>query len=1277
MAHTFETLLKAQITEPPVLKPVRQCSLLVLHKFISFFSSLSLPLLVVQTLFFLYVQLMVCLEKLLAAQEKAAWKQGPTIMEPFKLMLGLCLDERPKVRQAAQQAITALFASSSSSSSGTKGHLGKQAYNATHHFCLSFLQQASNDASAAAMKKSGQLMLYGLGLLKSLLPYLPSSSVQPLSVALLELFSMGPIPRSHAMQCLAHLFQGSNDDNLSAAHVAQLLNGIAETQPNAHDVEPTLLHINLLKNGLLKLQRLDEVLCANFLPCSVKYLVNNLLSDNVEVLKKTSIALKELLRSCVTESMIERGTTAALEERSGGASAVSSSSLRSIIESLVVGMEATIQNSQWKYLLPVLPSLFGKMKPENSILAFPLLRGAATIYYTAETSESDDAGQQQLNSELQSSLGAAVAAIGPAAFLQILPLNLDQSSAEEQPNAWLLPILKEYTKHAQLSFFISDILPLTNSMKERAVAAHQKGMSRNAKEAEVIYMQLWDLFPSFCILPTDIPESFKKIAKTLGEGLTNEAQLRSVICTGLQTLINNFRALEEHIPYASSSALSCKTSSTNDKENSFLSQTKLSSDDAQAALQAIAGFSRNFLPTLFNLFGSEITPELRTSVGDTIHAFLVITPKPMVNTFFKNVIQKLLESGKQQKESEATSAAALKRRILLTEMAIKFVPHLNEDSLNLLWRITKTQLEEKDAKLHKKCYKVTESMCKNHPSWVLSHVEELKTVLSRDIATCESAAKKLRLRCMQHIIRHLPDYLTPIAVSDEGQQRKQAETFIASLLGEVLMCIKEANAKTRNAAFDLLVEMAGKMCVAYEPEDPFAVTLTAAVKNHDIEMAQKLAADPSSSEAMNAEGESDLSHSKHLAEMIRNGLQPKLVPMPRLNATPFLKMVVAGLAGSTTHMMSASLTALSRLIFNFKDELEAAFVSDLVGSVVLLLSLRSREIIKAALGFLKVSVSAVPSSLLEPHLTSLIPGMMTWSGDAKNRFRSKVKILLERLIRRFGVEKVSSLVPEQHRKLFTSVRKDMDQKKKTKKKNEEEEEEEEDDDDEEQDEENEGGKKGKDKKDKGKEKAKRPTNTPSWILENENDAPLDFLDPRHLQHVVSTNPNKKRYDSSDDEIVFEYDAEGKMIVMEPEEDGFKGKKKKKESAAGSSSDANDGEQPTKVGGKRGRAAMERPDGSEGVRHKTPTKRAKAANPEGTHTGRNYKSSKAGGDVKKEGKFEPYAYLPLDPKNLNKRRKHKAVAQFSNLVSAAKTGSKTGRLQHNRAQRKNQKKKVVM
>lgn len=55
-------------------------------------------------------------------------------------------------------------------------------------------------------------------------------------------------------------------------------------------------------------------------------------------------------------------------------------------------------------------------------------------------------------------------------------------------------------------------------------------------------------------------------------------------------------------------------------------------------------------------------------------------------------------------------------------------------------------------------------------------------------------------------------------------------------------------------------------------------------------------------------------------------------------------------------------------------------------------------------------------------------------------------------------------------------------------------------------------------------------------------------------------------------------------------------------------------------------------------------------------GSEYKSSKAGGDVKKKGKHEPYAYVALSRNSLN-RRKRKGGSQFKSISQKSKGGKK--------------------
>lgn len=58
-----------------------------------------------------------------------------------------------------------------------------------------------------------------------------------------------------------------------------------------------------------------------------------------------------------------------------------------------------------------------------------------------------------------------------------------------------------------------------------------------SRNAESLSHSIWALLPSFCNYPTDTAKSFRLVAKSLGDVLTNEPELRGIICFSLQVSV--------------------------------------------------------------------------------------------------------------------------------------------------------------------------------------------------------------------------------------------------------------------------------------------------------------------------------------------------------------------------------------------------------------------------------------------------------------------------------------------------------------------------------------------------------------------------------------------------------------------------------------------------------------------------------------------------------------------------------------------------------------------
>lgn len=87
------------------------------------------------------------------------------------------------------------------------------------------------------------------------------------------------------------------------------------------------------------------------------------------------------------------------------------------------------------------------------------------------------------------------------------------------------------------------------------------------------------------------------------------------------------------------------------------------------------------------------------------------------------------------------------------------------------------------------------------------------------------------------------------------------------------------------------------------------------------------------------------------------------VVLPAGGFQKLVNQVVAGLVGKTPHMISASVCALSRLVYEFTSQLEAS-LAQMMEVVLMLLRSKSREVVASVLGFAKVCVTSVGSRSL-------------------------------------------------------------------------------------------------------------------------------------------------------------------------------------------------------------------------------------------------------------------------------------------------------------------------
>ncbi|NWZ22393.1 RRP12 protein, partial [Asarcornis scutulata] len=638
--------------------------------------------------------------------------------------------------------------------------------------------------------------------------------------------------------------------------------------------------------------------------------------------------------------------------------------------------------------------------------------------------------------------------------------------------------------------------------------------------------------------------------------------------------------------------------------------------DAERA--EVGRFAKNFLPILFNVYsqpqeeGSSSTQ--RRSVLDTVRAYLTITDPQMVCGFLQKASEKLT--------SPESSEFA---RLSLLDLVVAMAPYADEQSLGSLYSTIQPSLQSKERSMQKKAYRVLEEVCAapHAPcqAFVRSHLEELQAALLDSLKSAASPAKRPRLKCLFHIVKQLS---------------AEHEPFVTALVPEVILCTKEVSAGARKNAFVLLVEMGNAF--------------------------------------------------------IRFG------PTPQEAMERFLLLVYAGLTGSVT-MISCTVLALTRLFFEFKGEggtcgargvgcsgaghgLSPAAVADHMGlsvveqllqNVCLLLGSRTRDVVKAALGFLKVVLLLVDTKLLAKHVQTMLEAVGALSDDMRRHFRMKLRNLFTKFIRKFGFELVQGLLPAEYHKVLVNIRKAEARSRKQralKQAAAETEEEEEEEaaqprgdsmeeilaDSEDSEEEEEEQQRGKARKKQARQKGQ------AWLKEGEEDEPLNFLDPNVSQRVLATEPAPKR--SRKVKHDFQVAEDGRLIIHDEEEE------MENDGAKGADEEVADVLQDVGLRTKKSqkRRFREEADDEEPEAGSYPQYRAGGS---GIHRqlgkepafGAEYRAKKGKGDVKKKGQLDPYAYIPLNRAKLNKRKQAKMQGQFKGLMKGAQRGAKAGRKSH--------------
>lgn len=197
--------------------------------------------------------------------------------------------------------------------------------------------------------------------------------------------------------------------------------------------------------------------------------------------------------------------------------------------------------------------------------------------------------------------------------------------------------------------------------------------------------------------------------------------------------------------------------------------------------------------------------QLVEAVTDAIGQLAQICPPEFLQTLFKKVVKRLLMATTEITEAlgdkDAKNATAMRMVSMLgLGQALVASGSLDNSSLALLYRAVRplVRTDEHDPRVQKRAYKVLAEICERHKEFVTSdeRLGEMTDLVVDSIVTCQVSARNMRIKCMTHIVQGF----------NSNSQTHMA--VIPKIMGEVLLCLKDSNAKTREAAYQLLLAMA-------------------------------------------------------------------------------------------------------------------------------------------------------------------------------------------------------------------------------------------------------------------------------------------------------------------------------------------------------------------------------------------------------------------------------------------------------------------------------------
>lgn len=566
----------------------------------------------------------------------------------------------------------------------------------------------------------------------------------------------------------------------------------------------------------------------------------------------------------------------------------------------------------------------------------------------------------------------------------------DEDSAEQAELLWstsyLLNVWRRMASHDSLVFFVQRFFPAIQFCSKMAVEAEKGNRVEEYTRWSALQVQYWRVAVGFCHYPVEVtPESFRDLAKQLVGLLSSPAFVNTgasaihVLCDGYYALKTAEQdddeeeddgyfedAPEDNDNGAHASPLQQQQQrrlrkDALDDDMYFLSLNdpgwnphrfhNITQAYAQVVCDTIfAKFSANIMPKLCNTFETNDS----TAVLMAIQSFSKVCSKEVMATILKGILNVSSNIAAQTASAQDSFSGVVskknnapltsKRRVIL-DIACAVVPQLSAEHVSTLYEdIIEPVLMDpapESRLLQKKAYKLLFAMFEHRIKDIFPLMQRILGLLSLGRQHVTISGLKMRIRCLSWALDACKMYYP-----------NELLTTIRALVGEVVLFSRERSSETRAMTMEVLEKMQRYMVSAGAP----------------------------------------------------------------VNA--LLHMVIAGLSGKTPMMVSSTVVCMAKMVYLTQGELPEADLQAAVAVGFQLMESSQVEVRSAAAIFARMALklgkrsppmkAAVAKAL--PKLLYAI-ALVTSQPHVASTTRMQMRVLLEKCLKRFPIEQIDPIFP--------------------------------------------------------------------------------------------------------------------------------------------------------------------------------------------------------------------------------------------------------------------------